>query len=190
MTRSQILSSLACPHLVNKDFIIWPALFVFFSSCCLHLRRPAYTELCNHLWHHCHHCFSSSKGFDFFKIFFIKFTSRDLLVLGIIIIIIIIIIILIIGLSGIQFGLLSYKWLIQSDDCEVGVGYINVNTKSCYQFIKTMTNLRKKLDVLVVHFHNKVCTWHMLSTHTGMMHQLFYYTVQTEAWHIQCPIYA
>ena len=64
----------------------------------------------------------------------------------------------------------------------MGVSYINVNTKSCYQFIKTMTNLRKKLDVLVVHFHNKVCTWHMLSTHTGMMHQLFYYTVQTEAY--------
>ena len=42
--------------------------------------------------------------------FFIKFTSRDLLVLGIIIITIIIIIIIeIIGLSGIQFGLLSYK---------------------------------------------------------------------------------
>ena len=130
---------LVCPHLVIKDFIIWPALFVFFSSCCLHLRRPAYTELCNHLWHHCHHCFSSSKGFDFFKIFFIKFTSRDLLVLGkiIITIIIIIIIIEIIGLSGIQFGLLSYKWLIQSVDFEVGVGYINVNTKSCHQFIKT-----------------------------------------------------
>ena len=69
MTRSQIFSSLACPHLVIKDFVIWPALFVFFSSCCLHLRRPAYTELCNHLWHHCHHCFSSSKGFDFVKCF-------------------------------------------------------------------------------------------------------------------------
>ena len=129
---------------------------------------------------------------NFFHYIYIQgFTSRDLLVLGkIIITIIIIIIIEIIGLSGIQFGLLSYKWLIQSDDCEVGVGYINVNTKSCYQFIKTMTNLRKKLDVLVVHFHNKVCTWHMLSTHTGMMHQLFYYTVQTEAWHIHCPICA
>ena len=68
-----------------------------------------------------------------------KFTSRDLLVLGkiIITIIIIIIIIEIIGLSGIQFGLLSYKWLIQSVDFEVGVGYINVNTRSCHQFIKT-----------------------------------------------------
>ena len=52
--------------------------------------------------------------------------------------------IIIIGLSGIQFSLWSYEWLIQSDDCEVGVKYVNVNTKSCYQLIKTMTKFEKE----------------------------------------------
>ena len=91
-----------------------------------------------------------------------------------IIIIIIIIIIVIIGLSGIQFGLLSYKWLIQSDDCEVGVSYINVNTKSCYQFIKTMTIWERSWMYWLCIFI------------TRCAHDTCYRLIQ--AWCINCPI--
>ena len=33
--------------------------------------------------------------------------------------------IMVIGLSGVQFGLLSYKWLTKSDDREAGVRFVN-----------------------------------------------------------------
>ena len=74
------------------------------------------------------------------------------------------------------------------------------NTKSCYQFIKTTTNLREKVDItdmfswkptttIIQQSAQQLCQ-HMkvLSTYTGMTFQLSYYTVQLQVWCVHCAI--
>ena len=74
------------------------------------------------------------------------------------------------------------------------------NTKSCYQFIKTTTNLREKVDITdmfswkttttIIQQNAKQLCQHMkvLSTYTGMTLQLSYYTVQLQVWCVHCAI--
>ena len=73
------------------------------------------------------------------------------------------------------------------------------NTKSCYQFIKTTTNLREKVDITdmfswkttttIIQKNAQQLCQHMkvLSTYTGMTLQLSYYTVQLQVC-VHCAI--
>ena len=61
-----------------------------------------------------------------------------------------------------------------------------------YQFIKTMTKLKKETrQQLYVFFKKKLGEMRdnsaRIHLHAGMTRQLSFYTVQLQAWHLHCP---
>ena len=76
------------------------------------------------------------------------------------------------------------------------------DTTSCYQLIKTITEFGKETRHRIYFFikkkktfsllgemrDNSARTWRDLSTYTGMTRKLSYYTVQLQAWRVDCPI--